>query len=135
MTDEIKKKVDTDWKRQVEAERAKIVKEQQTQASETSRSSTTEAPPIKETSQHFVQLISGIATEAMMCLGVIPMPNGQTGVDLDHAQAVIDTLDALEKKTKGNLSQQEEELLKQALQELKMAFVKLSGKMKPPKAK
>jgi hypothetical protein len=47
--------------------------------------------------------------------------------DLELARYYIDMLAALEEKTKGNLSEQEQEQLSTALNQVRMAFVSLSG--------
>ena len=64
---------------------------------------------------------------ARMCLGQAPDESGQTRVDLDGARFFIDILEMLEAKTKGNLSRQEESLLKQSLTSLRLAFVEASN--------
>lgn len=72
----------------------------------------------------FVQLILQQSNMAMMLLGKSPDPrSGQTVRDLDAAQMFIDQLEALEAKTKGNLTKAEEGLLKQTLMTLRLAFV------------
>lgn len=61
---------------------------------------------------------------ALMLLGQVPHPDtGQTVVDLEAAQVLIDQLEMLEVKTRGNLSKDEEALLKQSLMTARMAFV------------
>ncbi len=61
---------------------------------------------------------------ALMLLGRTPHPEtGQTLRDLESARMFIDQLEMLEVKTRGNLDQQEEKLLKQSLMALRMAFV------------
>jgi hypothetical protein len=59
-----------------------------------------------------------------MLLGKVAHPEtGKIVQDVDAAKMFIDQLEMLEEKTKGNLSKQEEGLLKQALAALHMAFV------------
>ena len=56
------------------------------------------------------------------------MPNpftGQVEMDLDGARQVIDLLQALQIKTRGNLSADEARLLDSLLYDLKLAVVKL----------
>ena len=61
---------------------------------------------------------------ALMLLGRVPHPEtGQTVQDLDGARLMIDQLEMLEAKTKGNLSEPELRLLRQNLTALQMAFV------------
>jgi hypothetical protein len=61
---------------------------------------------------------------ALMLLGRVPHPaTGQTEQDLDGARLMIDQLEMVEAKTRGNLSEPESRLLKQNLAALHMAFV------------
>lgn len=72
----------------------------------------------------FAQMVLQQANMAMMLLGKMPHPQtGETVQDFEAAKFFIDQLDMLEAKTKGNLSKQEEGLLKQSLTTLRMAFV------------
>jgi len=71
---------------------------------------------------------------ALMFLGQEPHPEtGQPVQDLDAARMFIDQLEMLESKTKGNLTQDEKQLLKNTLTSLHMAFVDAVGqKMSSP---
>jgi hypothetical protein len=72
----------------------------------------------------FANMVIQQANMAMMLLGKVAHPEtGQFMHDLEAARMFIDQLEMLEVKTKGNLSKQEDGLLKQALSALRMAFV------------
>jgi len=72
----------------------------------------------------FAHMIMQQSNIAMMMLGKVAHPEtGKTIQDLDGAKLFIDQLEMIEAKTKGNLSKEEENLLKQALMSLRMAFV------------
>ena len=72
----------------------------------------------------FAQLVIQQANLAMMLLGKVPNPEtGLSSRDLEAAKLFIDQLEMLEAKTKGNLSPQESNLLKQSLMSLRLAFV------------
>ena len=72
----------------------------------------------------FAQLIMQQANMAMLLLGKVPNPQtGETVRDVEAARLFIDQLEMLEAKTKGNLTKDEEQLLKQSLMSLHMAFV------------
>jgi hypothetical protein len=61
---------------------------------------------------------------ALLLLGQIPHPEtGEHAYDIDAARMFIDQLEMLEAKTKGNLTAQEDKLLKQSLTHLRMTFV------------
>lgn len=73
---------------------------------------------------HFASMVMQNAQMALMLLGQMPHPEtGQTVTDLEGARMFIDQLEMLEVKTKGNLSKDEEQLLKQSLIGTRMAFV------------
>ena len=76
------------------------------------------------TSMVFAQMVLQQTNLAMMLMGKVPHPQtGQTMRDLDSARAFIDQLEMIEVKTRGNLTKDEESLLRQSLTGLRMAFV------------
>ena len=80
--------------------------------------------PGDKTTILFMQMVFQLSSLATMLLGKAPHPDtGETKRDLEAAQLVIDQLDMLETRTKGNLSREEEQLLKQTLMSLRMAYV------------
>ena len=61
---------------------------------------------------------------AMMSMGKIMNPSSEkTSVDLSQAKYAIDTLNALEKYTKGNMSPELERYMKETLTNLRLNFV------------
>jgi hypothetical protein len=61
---------------------------------------------------------------ALMFLGNVPHPEtGEAMQVIDSAKMLIDQLEMLQAKTKGNLHQHEDALLKQSLTSLSMMFV------------
>ncbi len=72
--------------------------------------------------------ILSLSSSVLVHLGEVPDPDsGQTSLNLDMARHTIDILGMLEKKTKGNLTQDEEDLLKNLLFELRVKYVQKSG--------
>jgi len=72
----------------------------------------------------FAQLVVQQSNMAMLLMGKVPHPQtGQTMRDIEAARLFIDQLEMLEAKTKGNLTKEEDQLLKQSLMGLRMAFV------------
>jgi hypothetical protein len=72
----------------------------------------------------FGQMVLQLSQMATMFLGSTPHPQtGESVRDLETARLFIDQLEMLEVKTKGNLSKDEERLLRQSLMSLRMAFV------------
>lgn len=86
-------------------------------------------------SARFAQMVMQQAQMALMLLGKTPHPQtGETIRDLEAARMFIDQLEMLEAKTKGNLSKDEERLLKQNLMSLRMAFVEAVAAPAPESA-
>ena len=72
----------------------------------------------------FAQLVVQQSNMAMLLMGKVPHPQtGQVVRDIEAARLFIDQLEMLEAKTKGNLTKEEDQLLKQSLMGLRMAFV------------
>ncbi len=72
----------------------------------------------------FAQMVVQQANMALLLLGKTPHPQtGRTMHDLEGARMFIDQLEMLEAKTKGNLTKEEQSLLKQSLMTLHLAFV------------
>jgi hypothetical protein len=83
----------------------------------------------------FASLVIQNANMAMIFLGQAPNPQtGKTEQDLDNARYFIDQLEMIEVKTKGNLSKQEEMLLKQSLTNLRLSFVEAVEHPQAPEA-
>ena len=73
----------------------------------------------------FSTLVLSLATSALVHMGIAPDPQG-TPVEKNLALAhqTIDTLEMLQNKTRGNLSDEESKLLQSVLYELRMSYVK-----------
>lgn len=96
-------------------------------------------PPNAETpkkSPAFENLIRMIGSNAAMVLGAYADPRtGQPVIDPDAARELIDMLDALHEKTKGNLAPEEDTLLLDLLGKLKMTYLEISQAMAAEMAK
>ncbi len=72
----------------------------------------------------FTQLVIMFHAACMQQLGKVKHPvTEKLEKDLPAAQSTIDLLDMLHVKTKGNLSAEEEQLLTQVIQEVKLMYV------------
>lgn len=84
-----------------------------------------------ELSQRFVEFVMMHAQNAALFLGQIPNPQtGQGEVNLELAKMFIDQLAMIQEKTRGNLSQEEATVLRNAISNLQMAFVEISQQQK-----
>ena len=69
--------------------------------------------------------VMSLASSAMISLGTLPAPDGTPHpIDLDTAKHLIDIVEMLEVKTKGNLDSAESKLIKHLLGDLHVSYVK-----------
>ena len=103
-------------------EKQSAQQEFQTQAEREARSHVPE--PIS-----FSGFLLGLTTQALMFMGEVPPPPGQTKhVELEAARQTIDLLAMLQQKTKGNLDAAEESMLGNALFDLRIRYVEIAKK-------
>jgi hypothetical protein len=75
----------------------------------------------------FESLVRMLGSNAAMVLGAYADPRtGQPMIDPDAARELIDMLDALHEKTKGNLAPEEDSLLLDLLGKLKMTYLEIN---------
>jgi hypothetical protein len=84
----------------------------------------------------FENLVRMIGSNAAMVLGAYADPNtGQPMLDPDAARELIDMLDALHEKTKGNLAPEEDSMLLDLLGKLKLTYLEIQKAMAAEVAK
>ena len=82
----------------------------------------------------FASLVLSLSTSALMHLGMAPrLEEGAEGettgeVDLSLAKQSVDILEMLQEKTRGNLDDEERQLLDRVLHDLHMRFVQARSK-------
>ncbi|MFY9529538.1 MAG: DUF1844 domain-containing protein [Candidatus Acidiferrales bacterium] len=78
-------------------------------------------------SRPFQMLVDFLTRNAAALLGGMADPStGKAFVDLEGAHEVIDMLDVLREKTKGNLADEDEQLLLEVLGSLKLTYMEIS---------
>jgi hypothetical protein len=88
-----------------------------------------------EMTQRFIEFVMMHAQNAALFLGQIPNPKtGEAEINLDLARMFIDQLEMIQEKTRGNLTNEETTVLRNALSNLQMAYVEASGTARPPGA-
>jgi hypothetical protein len=128
MPDEKKLIIDEDWKSQVQAEKEAAAKEAATatpsSAGEKAAAGAQAPDDMPMPPASLEMLLTTLATETLVALGQVPHPaDGQTHVHRHQAQYLIDTIDMLRQKTKGNLTPGEEQMFDSLLHQLRMVFV------------
>ena len=72
----------------------------------------------------FAAFVYSLNTQALLFMGKIPNPiSKKYEKDLGTAKYLIDTIDMLSKKTKGNLDENETKLIENILYDLRMAYI------------
>lgn len=131
--------IDEDWKSQVQAEKeAAKHPVSEPGAGEVPQG---ESSAVGDESQDFPMppasfemLVSTLATEALVAMGQVPHPaTGKAELRRNQAQYLIDTLDVLREKSRGNLTPAEQQLLEDVLHQLRMVFVAVA-QSEPPSA-
>ncbi|MCI0571254.1 MAG: DUF1844 domain-containing protein [Myxococcaceae bacterium] len=76
----------------------------------------------------FTAFLLGLASSALIHLGVAPDPDsgGSVRVDLSQARQSLDLLSLLREKTRGNLTPEEERLFDSLLTDLRLKFIEAS---------
>lgn len=111
--------IDSDWKAQAQAEKERLAAKEKEAAKQPSAQGLPEAS--------FQALVSVLASQAIMGLGAYADPkSGRVMIDLEGSKFSIDLLAVLEEKTKGNLTAEETDELKQLLVELRARFVQIA---------
>jgi hypothetical protein len=88
-----------------------------------------------EMTQRFIEFVMMHAQNAALFLGQIPNPKtGEPEINLDLARMFIDQLEMIQEKTRGNLTNEETMVLRNALSNLQMAYVEASGAAQPQRA-
>ncbi|MGB5746052.1 MAG: DUF1844 domain-containing protein [Desulfobacterales bacterium] len=103
---------------------------EETRESEAAETSPTDGPdqsaPLPEI--NFATFVVSLNASALLHLGAIEDPTtGKMDKNLPLAKQTIDILSMLEEKTAGNLSKDEEGLLKNILYDLRIIYVKEKG--------
>ena len=123
--------VDDDWKQETQREKEVLAAKEKAEkeAKETEEDQPQESQgrgPLPE--GNLATVISMLATQALFAMGLLQV-KGQEGrePDLEMAKYNIDMLDVIVEKTKGNLTEEEEQVLSTTLSELRMGYVRVAG--------
>jgi len=117
--------VDEDWK--AEAQREKEILAAQEEAEKEKKQEEKRARgPLPE--GNFAALVSMLTTQALFALGLLQVKGQEKKEpDLEMAKYNIDILETIQEKTKGNLTKEEETVLANTLNELRMGYVRVAG--------
>ena len=119
--------VDEDWKKEAQREKEVLAAREK---EEKKKAQDEEGPrrPGPLPKGDLAALISMLTTQALYALGVLQVRGQEDRApDLEMARYNIDMLEALEEKTKGNLTEPEETALHNTLNELRMGYVQVAN--------
>jgi hypothetical protein len=132
--------IDTDWKKQAQEEKKRLADDEARKAAAAapavpaSAGSASAAPgrPGARGRQelppaNFPTLVQSILTQILFYLGDLASRGAEPNVNLDMAKHQIDILGILEEKTRGNLSEEEKQILDTALYETRMRYVSVAS--------
>ena len=122
--DEKKIIVDEDWKSEAQKEKEVLAaQEAEEKEKEQEKGERGPMPP-----GNLAALVSMLVTQAFFAMGILQVKDQEKKEpDLELAKYNIDMLETLEEKTKGNLTEQEQKVLEQTINDVRMAYVKVSG--------
>ena len=108
-----------------ESASAQDEKEAETKAANQEEAAETQEPPPPLPEMNFATFVASLNASALLQLGAIEDPtSGTTNKNLPMAKQTIDILSMLQEKTVGNLSEEEGNLLKNVLYDLRMMYVR-----------
>jgi hypothetical protein len=123
--DEKKIIIDEDWKTEAKKEKDVLAAKEEQEKEEEQKQTQRRGPLPKG---DLAALISMLTTQAFFSMGAFQIEGQEKREpDLELARYNIDMLETLEQKTKGNLTEQEEMVLKDTLNQVRMAYVKMAG--------
>jgi len=130
MDEPIKKRVDESWKEQAEREKREGGAGPSAAGTAGARGESVESAREAEgpAEARFDLFVSSLAVEALAAIGDIPNPRTRKQeTNLPHARYLIDLLGVLAAKTSGNLTVDEDKLLKDAHYQLRMRYLGKAG--------
>ena len=117
--------VDEDWKQEAQREKEILAAREEAEKKKKQEEDRRRGPLPEG---NFAALISTLTTQALFALGLLQVKGQEKREpDLELAKYNIDMLQTLEEKTQGNLTREEETVLSNTLNELRMGYVKVAG--------
>ena len=116
--------VDEDWKAEAQREKEILAAQEEAEKKKTPEEKQARGPLPQG---NFAALISMLTTQALFALGLLQVKGQEKREpDLEMAKYNIDMLETLDEKTKGNLTKEEETVLANTINELRMGYVKVA---------
>jgi len=118
--------IDEDWKQQAQKEKEVLAAQEESEEKKSGDERKARGPIPRG---NFAGLISMLTTQALFALGLLEVKGQEKREpDLELARYSIEMLETLQEKTKGNLTQEEQKVLENTLNELRMGYVAVSDR-------
>jgi len=131
MAEEQEKKIiiDEDWKQQAQREKEVLAAQEEAEQKERAQEEQAgRAGPLPR--GDLAALVSMLTTQALFALGLLQIRGQEEREpDLELARYNIDMLQTLEEKTKGNLTPEEQQVLRNTLSDLRMGYVSVANQL------
>jgi hypothetical protein len=122
------KNLDDEEREEKEAPAAEEKTEAETKEADEKPDAEDQEPPFQFPEINFATFVASLNASALLQLGAIEDPTtGTKNKNLPMAKQTIDILSMMQEKTTGNLSEEEENLLKNILYDLRLMYVKEKG--------
>lgn len=122
--------IDEDWKKEAQKEK-EILAAQEKQEHQQAAEEEAEGREGPLPAGDLAALISMLTTQALFALGLLQVKGQERREpDLELARYNIDMLETLEAKTRGNLTGDEQAVLKNTLGELRLGYVRVAQAIK-----
>lgn len=133
MADDKKIIIDEDWKSQVQAEKERENAAPPSAESQDAGRIEPDLADMQMPPASFELLLTMLATEALVAMGHVPHPaTQQYHVHRHQAKYLVDTIEVLREKTKGNLTPEEKEIVDGISHQLRMAFIESANRPDSP---
>jgi len=122
--------IDEDWKQQAQREKEILAAQEKAEKEKAEKEKTPRDKSRRGSlpKGDFAALISMLVTQALFALGLLQVEGQEEKEpDLELAKYSIDMLETIEKKTKGNLTEEEKKVLENTLGQVRIAYVKVAG--------
>jgi hypothetical protein len=122
--------IDEDWKQQAQKEKEILAEQEKAEKEKAEKEKTPRGKSRRGSlpKGDFAALISMLVTQALFALGLLQVEGQEEKEpDLEMAKYSIDMLETIEKKTKGNLTEEEKKVLENTLGQVRIAYVKVAG--------
>ncbi len=125
--------IDSDWKEEAAREKERLAEQEKREQQEQKAAGAAPGAAAGAAPANFVELVNLLAMQVVIALGGVQGPGGERiPPNPFAAKHHIDLLEALQKKTEGNLTDDEKRMLDSVTYELRMQYVQVTTAQPTP---